>query len=353
MRALRKTKKCLNCETPLAEVYDYCPMCGQQNDDKNVSIKALGKDLFENFFSFDSRLAHSVLPFLFKPGFLTNEYNEGRRFSFANPVRLYIIVSVLYFFVLNQFASDVAKEINNSTVATSAEIDSLEKVVVQELELNGLDLDSLQNEIIDKNSLRSSSVFSADSIGNNYWPLTPNQWSSFLELRKDRSISESSFYDSLHIEDRHEFTEFVIKQMIRVVKRDTEYLVGAVMKNLSVMMFFMIPVFALLLKIFYTRSKRLYINHLIHTIHIHTFSFFIYGIAMVLLHWFVKDGDLEDWVIFIAIMAVTMHSFISFMKVYHQSWKKTLIKFWLIGCAYSFVVLTALLFEVFLSFLIF
>lgn len=341
MRALRKTKKCLNCQTPLDESYNYCPKCGQQNDDKNVSFKELSRDLFENFFSFDSRLAHTFVPFFFKPGLLTNEFNKGKRFTYANPIRLYIIVSVFYFFILNMIVSDATREFG--AAMDTPEADSVQNVVITEL-------DSADFKIGDDDS-----TFKIKNVkdSSDLWPLTPSQWERFFELKDKEGLSEAGFYDSLHMENTHAFTQYTVKQMIRVYRRDKEHLVSKMVQNLSLMMFIMIPVFALLLKLLYIRRKILYINHLIHTIHIHTFSFFIYGLAMATLYWLI---DSDNWAGMIgtgAFVLVTTYAYLSFKRVYGQKWFKTLIKFWLTGFIYIYILSFAVVVEMFLSFLVF
>jgi len=93
MKTLRKTKKCLNCGQILSDIYDFCPLCGQENTDNNVSFKQLAGDFFSNYFSLDSKFLKSIKPFFINPGYLTNSFNNGKRKSYANPVRLYIIIS--------------------------------------------------------------------------------------------------------------------------------------------------------------------------------------------------------------------------------------------------------------------
>jgi hypothetical protein len=316
-------------------------MCGQQNDDKNVSFKDLSRDLVENFFSFDSRLAHSIVPFFFKPGFLTTEYNEGKRYSYANPIRLYIIVSVFYFFILSIIVGDASRKLDSEL--QTVEADSLQTVLLHEFDSTEFKIDAVNADI------RSENL----EDGSGFWPLSGAQWNVFIDLTKNKQIKDKAFFDSLHVEGRHEFTQFVVKQMIRVVRKDKEYLTSVIVKNLSLMMFLMIPIFAFLLKLIYFRRKILYINHLIHTIHIHTFAFFVYGLAMALLYWYVEGDNMEGWVTFISIVLVSTYAYISFLKVYQQKWKKTLLKFWLTGFFYSIFIFMALLIEISISFLIF
>ena len=50
---------------------------------------------------------------------------------------------------------------------------------------------------------------------------------------------------------------------------------------------FLLPIFALILKLLYVRRKTLFIKHLVHTLHIHSFAFLIYGLSLSVTIWLV------------------------------------------------------------------
>src|SRR5512135_1328758 len=89
---------CLNCgETVQAH---YCSHCGQENVNYNESLRKLIPEVLHEYFGWDSAVFASVPALLFKPGFLTNEFNAGRRAKYISPIRLYLITSALYFVAL-------------------------------------------------------------------------------------------------------------------------------------------------------------------------------------------------------------------------------------------------------------
>ena len=101
LRIRRKTNSCLNCGHTLGEIYNFCPHCGQENNDKNVSFGTFVGDFFSNYFSFDTRIGRSIKPLFLRPGFLTNRFNEGQRKLYVHPLRIYLIVSLLFFFLVS------------------------------------------------------------------------------------------------------------------------------------------------------------------------------------------------------------------------------------------------------------
>ena len=113
----------------------------------------------------------------------------------------------------------------------------------------------------------------------------------------------------------------------------------------------MIPVFALILKLFYVFRRRLYMEHIIVALHSHAFLFISLLGLMIL--GFAKDaiaphaaiaGKLIGLVQ--AAMWVWMPIYLLLMqkRVYRQSWPMTLLKYWLIGSVYFWLVLFAVTF---------
>jgi hypothetical protein len=62
-----------------------------------VPARDLALDAVEDGLSLDSRVARTVVPFLFRPGFLTVEWTGGRRARFSSPLRLYLLASFAFF----------------------------------------------------------------------------------------------------------------------------------------------------------------------------------------------------------------------------------------------------------------
>ena len=62
-----------------------------------VPARELMMDAVEDGLSLDSRVGRTVLPFLFRPGFLTVEWTSGRRARYSSPLRLYLLASAVFF----------------------------------------------------------------------------------------------------------------------------------------------------------------------------------------------------------------------------------------------------------------
>ncbi len=70
--------ECLNCGTVLQG--PFCHYCGQPDKNFMRFFPVLLRELLEDFLDFDSRFMRTMKPLLFKPGKLTRDYLDGRRF---------------------------------------------------------------------------------------------------------------------------------------------------------------------------------------------------------------------------------------------------------------------------------
>jgi hypothetical protein len=85
---------CPNCG---AEVLGaYCHDCGQHQREL-PAVRHIASEVVDELFSVDGRLWRTVGQLLDNPGALSAAYLAGQRARFLPPLRLYLVVSVLYF----------------------------------------------------------------------------------------------------------------------------------------------------------------------------------------------------------------------------------------------------------------
>ena len=275
--------QCLNCGSSLSA--QFCPECGQKNKDYSLTFKDLFSDFLEELLDVDSRVLRSLRLLFTKPGFLTSEYVKGRRVSYLPPVRLYLIASVLFFLSLT--LSTLVPNVQNNEffkeLTATGDIDNaLEKA-----------LDSKQNSVTTDGLITASSGLEhvdADSS------------SSGLNL----SLGEGQ-YDV----DQGDF-------------------LSTFSDNFAKMMFLLLPVAALQLKALYWRRKKLYIEHLVFSLHVHAFIFSILILTVIL------DYKLTMWLV---IMASLVYLFIAMKSFYAQSYSKTTSKMILLLFSYGLTIL--------------
>ncbi len=318
MKIRRKTNCCLNCNHTLSEVYNFCPHCGQENNDHRVSFGTFIGDFFSNYFSFDTRIGRSVKPFFLRPGYLTNRFNEGKRMRFVHPLRLYLIVSLLFFFVATLLVQLNLEEVS----------------LVSDPETSG-------------------DLVEGDSV-------TVSSWNTILGVMRNEGLSDREAIDSLRSMNKlkislinQAFADRLFHQLRRVVKNDLSVFGAYLMQNLPVMMFIVLPLLSLVFKLFYIRRDFLYVHHLVHVLHLHAFAFLVVGVYLLALIVFGVTDTVSDNIHNAVILLIMGYAYLSFLKVYRQRWYKTLFKFFLLFNVYFFLLLFAAIGEGFISFMIF
>lgn len=336
-----KADHCLNCGR-LLDNYNFCPDCGQENKPQQLSMKILAEDFLSNYFAFDSKLGRSFHHFFLRPGYLTRRYNEGKRVCYVHPLRLYLVISVFFFFLLSYLLSINMEEasLQRITADDSAQIsairnqgDSVERAELKELQHQNPGLLSPSDSV-------SLAENEAEAMG----------FKKILGWLKNEELTDDMVMDSLSIytETKSEASfRLFIHQSRRVVQKDLDVFVPYVLKNLPLMMFLLLPVFALYLKMLFRNKPNLYIQHIIHALHLHSMAFLLLTLFL-LIGWF--SSTYFFWVTFLLVSA---YAFLSMKNVYQQRWQRSLWKFMLLGMFYFTTLLFFVVIETAVSFFTF
>jgi len=278
----RQKGPCLNCGT--IQDSNYCPHCGQKNREYHISFKDFLADFLEELLDVDSRVIRSLKLLFSKPGFLTTEYVLGRRINYVPPVRIYLVASVLFFLSLslktlipsfqnNQFL----KEITGSGDINGA----LEKAV-----------EAKANEANGDEYFKGGSGLVKVDPQSSTWPISLSVGESRYNVQQGDFLSNFS-------------------------------------DNFAKMMFFLLPVAALQLKVLYWRRKKLYIEHLIFSLHVHAVIFSLLILTVIL------DFKIVMWGV---ILASLIYLYLALKNFYAQSHSKTFSKMLLLLTSYGFTI---------------
>ncbi len=286
-----KITYCRNCGEIVEK--NFCSNCGQENKDYIISFKGLFADFLENVIDLDSRLFRTLKFLLLKPGFLTMEYLGGRRVRYVSPLRLYLIASALFFLAVSikSLIPDVSDFIHKATNE-----DTLITIMDAEMVSDSTEIISPPTDaIIDTTNNETGLTFKVNN-------------------------------KTIKIEPQEFFNIFV--------------------NNIARMMFFLLPLAALLLKMLYIRNKnkKLYIEHLIFALHIHTFIFLILIIGLIFNYPILNC---------ILLLIIIVYIFMAIRMVYKQSKWKTFIKLFLLFISYTFVLMLFLLITTLITILTF
>ena len=93
-----KPNNCPECATPL--VGEYCHRCGEKLPDAHdLTLKHFLHHGLHELTHFDSKIFRTLQALLLRPGLLTVEYLAGRRKRYVLPLRLFLVIFALNFFL--------------------------------------------------------------------------------------------------------------------------------------------------------------------------------------------------------------------------------------------------------------
>jgi hypothetical protein len=383
------THTCFNCGAFVEEKQNYCANCGQKVDNNNLKFKVLLKDFFENYLSFDTQLGRSIFPFFFRPGELSIRFNEGKRKSFANPFRLYLVISVFFFLAVNlALTNNGTQEISlpePQELAARSDLPEQDRQLLNEQlsniiidELNDSSFSSFKEAFAGLNDYRKKKVSAAmrdslqqalgipaDSTFDGYKPAVTagyNRQGGFgvgvsdinfkviNKYRYQKDISDAQLVDSLNMGELTARERYIYERSIRAYRK-SESINALVLKNMSTAMILVLPISALILMLFYRRTRKYYVEHLIHSIHLHCFVFSIFGLFFFMQYFFDLTFQLKLvlWLFFLLLAIV--YSFVSLKRVYANGNRVTLFKMFGVGAFYSITIALFLAADVLISFL--
>ncbi|MBL7923480.1 MAG: DUF3667 domain-containing protein [Bacteroidia bacterium] len=318
LRKISRTDRCLNCETPLNKEKDnFCPACGQLNNTKKETAIGLVRELVEEFLHLDSKVMRSLVPLLTRPGFLTLDYNQGRRARYFHPVRLFLTVTVIMF-IITGFSGASERGLNDGKEkvrsGSGRDESKMDSVLV-------FDTESGRFERIADSSDGKSTLNFNWSFGKA--KVYPDSLQRFL----DQGIRDpGALMDTFKIEKTFVNT-FLFRQILKKQEEGYQHIGDYYKHKLPWILFSLMPVFAFVLFLFYIRSGHYFVDHLIHAFHLHSAAFIIIALEALLAVLLKRDVDF-------LLLTIPLYYFLSLKRVYAQSWGKTIFKGAFIGVVY-------------------
>jgi len=338
----RQITECENCGAPLHG--HWCAQCGQAAVEYRRSFRHVIVDVLDSFLNWDSKFFASLAWLIARPWYLTNEFVRGHRVRYLQPVRLYLLASILFFFVVNYWAKSIHMEKDPSKKLTR---EQREKVAQ---ELKDKDIPADVRKKIEKAFAEPSPKPATLPTGEPSAAASP---ASAIEGAKQSPAPETDAeesgpqilkFDTPAGTPFEKWLEARAKEKLGEKGTKAELFVKTLISNLPYMMLCCIPLFALVLKLLYIRHRIFYIDHLVYALHIHSFAYaslILIGLLTIgILR--VASGALAGWLIALLWIAFTVQIFLSIRAGYRQGWIKTIIKFWVGGAVYLVILVLGL-----------
>lgn len=297
---------CENCGTLLSG--RFCGQCGQPAVDYRRSFRHVIVDVLDSFLNWDSKFLATLGHLVTRPWKLTNEFLAGHRVRYLNPLRLYLLASVLFFFAANYGERQKEKDkdfdpIKFDDSASPGEAREPKPGATPPIDRPG---DAEESEIDDGSPIIH--------IGPNR---TPTVFEAWMQQRVEEKIGKHG--------------------------SKGKFFLRSLMENLPYMMLACIPLFAFVLKLLYFFRRIFYIDHLIYALHIHSFAY-VAALVIALMALGLNHAlpALEPLARTLLLVVAVILIFLSIRRVYRQSWFMTLFKFSLGGFVYLMVLVLAL-----------
>lgn len=333
-----KNDYCPNCHYPIKESNQYCGNCGQKNRKDRIRLFDFLKDLIASVFNWDAKIWVTPI-MLFKPGFLTQKFFEGKRKRYTNPGKLLLFTLVVYFTIFLLYMGEGFKDLDRETqMGNKAFAYSYLDEKKDSLQV------FLENEYADENIEGIS-----DSIAAFLKSEIDGSFSFILGFVEINNISH---YDLIFLSEEELFEKYnkddlvsqsILKGVKKVFQSPGGYM-RYVLGRFSWIILSSIPFLALILMLLYFRQKRYLIEHVVFLVHINTFIFLL-GIVFFLIGYIF---NVIDVLVALPYIIGMVYIFPAMKIFYNQGYLKTFIKYMvLVTASFNvFFLLTVLMFGV-------
>ncbi|MBD9480237.1 DUF3667 domain-containing protein [Pseudoxanthomonas sp. PXM02] len=384
---------CENCRTPLQG--GFCHVCGQNAHSPLKSVGHAVEEVFESFWHLDGRIFRTLRTLL-SPGKLANAYLAGHRAPFVAPLRLFVILSVLTFFVakLTLHIGEVtlpeppptADGTTNLVAAPDQSGIDFSKQTTVEGVIKQRD-ETLKGLVSARAGVPSGLGFVRERIEDNIYATQRLARERITQLQPDHpalkqpdrypqgqplpALPESAAitiggkpFDAetnpVRVSWLPEFANrWINKKLARGeeniprLAKDPEHFFTLLIGSVPSALFVLVPVFALLLRLAYIETGRVYLEHLVVALYSHAYlclCILVFCLVQALGN-LIPPGNfwlkIPQWTAQLAVLG-WMPVYLLWMqqRVYRQHFIVTLLKFSVLGTLYFFMLMTAIVFLV-------
>lgn len=349
---------CKNCDTSLEPTFRYCPKCGQETAD-NLTFGVLFSKTISDYFSVDARFFRSFIPLMLKPGILPRRFVDGKRLKYLHPAQFYLFISVLFFFL---FSFSIRKADDEMSQALKKGFDN--EIPVDSVKVS--EKDSLKIEearrMLQKNQkmigMSDEDMQTIDSVIANT-AKDPNNINSGMTFDFDKKVLDSLITagapkeDKLKAmgmeEDASGLNKRFYEQMLKLYQQKGGGILQTFYDTIPIAMFLLMPLFALLLKIFYWKRGN-FAHHMVFSFYFFTFLFTSFCLLILANMLF----EVPIWLEVIITLSYVVYLILALRNFYRSSWLGAFFKAGLISFTYMlFILPMAFIGIVFMAFMLY
>ncbi len=313
---------CANCGETLRG--PYCAHCGQHVADYHRSVWRFVVDFFDNTVCWDNKLFRTLGPLFRQPGFLTREFMRGRRVRYVHPLRLFLFTSAVCLTLL-QYSQTNLVHFRASPKAG----DKTKK---------GFHLAFAQGAPAATAPGASPSTDDGDT----------DQAADAAAEAVRRAVADQAAKKPGNARgSSDELGDKIERAMTTRIKdigedRFSRAVTEGFQQRLSWVALALLPVFALGLRAVYWRKESFYFEHLIFSLHYHTFLFLFWTAYVVVLA--VADhlplSSLLGVLARVSLLLPPMYLFVALRRMYGEGRRRTLVKVLMLGSVHLLAIVS-------------
>lgn len=294
-------------------------------------MKVLFHNTISNYFSVDARFLKSFVPLMIKPGFLPKKFVEGKRLTYLHPAQTYLFISVIFFFLFSFEASEqqqaVDKLWDSETENNSEIVDFQNNPESVKKEIGPfISYSKTENKETSKDKAGSE-----EDIKVKKTDFEQNEIDSLIAA----GASKTEILKSMGMSDNPSaFQEKFFEQMLKVHKRDGSGILQAFYNTFPISMFFLLPIFAFLLKLFYFK-KGPFAHHMVFSFYFFSFIFVVF--SLILASNFI--WEIPDWIDSLAVFSTFFYLLIGVKCFYGEGYFVGFIKCGFVGFLFFMIII--------------
>lgn len=348
---MASTDKCKNCSESFDASFNYCPSCGQETAN-SLTFAVLFSNTISNYFSVDARFFKSFIPLMTQPGVLARHFVEGKRLSYLHPAQFYLFISVVFFFI-SSFAIRKADNKLSKALELGFSKDIPVDSLSEKMDSAGVDLKVALLENQAPPETFDEEITPVDSVVADKQGITVNtmdfQQKTLDSLIAIRAPEAEKLAAMGKKEDASVFTTKVYTQFLKLYEQKGGGILKALYDTIPIAMFFLLPLFALFLKILYWK-RGAYAHHMVFSFYFFTFLFTSLSF-LILVNTFI---DIPAWVNTLVFLSFIFYLMLALRHFYKSRWLGAFFKANFISFLYMALVLPfAMIGVIFVSFLLY
>ncbi|QES89060.1 DUF3667 domain-containing protein [Rhizosphaericola mali] len=287
---LRTENDCLNCGAIVED--RFCPHCGQENIERRQPFHFLIGHFMEDLTHYDGQFWITMKALLFNPGQLTQTYLSGKRLKYVNPVKLYIFISFIAFFLPAIIPDFSHKKHHDEKEEKKVEV----KKVEDEKGINGmkvlLDKKLISKSDFDQYVVKMNNTMSHDSLVKKQSKNEVSEEYYNLDQSIIKGATTQEEYDKIQAglppSEKNNYWQNIVAAKIFSWKEEgltkkevNEKWKESFVHNFPKVIFVYMPLFAFLLWLLENKKKFWYFDASIFTLHF--FSFLLTAITTIII----------------------------------------------------------------------